>query len=367
MEHAMETLTRTLAAVSVLALMAAAPALAHEDDPDDPAGHQASVMHLAGEHPVTFGAGITMVAQGTDGPDTATDGTTYSVDIALETEVADGGTAFVYLIGAQGTSADVGSAAGVNGDDESGDISEGGFSDTRVAEAWVQFPFADLGAITVGKIDPTGIYDGNELANDETAQFLNDNFVNNMAIAFPGYVAGVSVDLEPVEMVTFHLGAFEAADDFDGSFDSAFLIGEADLEGNLMDREGHARLIYWATPSASNDDNKGFALSLDQAVADAVSLFARWGQQEDTQPFDNAISLGGRLNVGDDGEAGLAFATLTATAAGADDESTVEAYYKHALTDNLALTADLQFVQTPGFDPNADDATVFGLRAQADL
>jgi carbohydrate-selective porin OprB len=366
MRYRFQKVKRVIATAGALVLLGAAPALAHEDDPDDPAGHQASVMHLAGEHPVTFGAGITMVAQGTDGPDAATDGSTYSVDIALETEVGDGGTAFIYLIGAQGTGADVGSEAGVNGDDESGDISEGGFSDTRVAEAWVHFPFADLGAITVGKIDPTGIYDGNELANDETAQFLNDNFVNNMAIAFPGYVAGLSVDLEPVEMLTFHLGAFEAADDFDGSFDSGFLIGEADLEGNLMDREGHARLMYWATPSASNEDNKGLAISLDQAVADAVSLFARWGTQEDTQAFDNAISLGGRVTVGD-GEAGLAFATLSATAAGADDESTVEAYYKHPVTDNLVLTADVQLIQTPGFDPNADDATVFGLRAQADL
>lgn len=328
-------------------------------------GHQAQVMHLAGSHPVTFGAGVTMVAQGVDGPDGARPGTTYSVDIAMETEVADGGTAFIYINSAQGTGVDIGSAAGVNGDDEGGDRADGGYSDTRIAEAWVQFPFNDIASVTVGKIDPTGIYDGNEVANDESSQFLNDNFVNNMAIAFPGYVGGLSLGLEPVEGVAVNLGAFEAADDFDGAFDSAFLVGEVGVATHLMDRDGNARLIYWSTPSNAND-NSGFAVSLDQAVSDAVTLFARFGLQDDTQPYDNAFSLGGQMAIGD-GMAGLAFATLTATAAGADDESTVEAYYRHALTDNFALTADVQFVQAPGFDPAADDAFVYGLRAQADL
>jgi carbohydrate-selective porin OprB len=351
--------------VAAALLLGAAPALAHEEDADAPAGRQAQLMHLAGEHPVTFGAGVTMVAQGVDGPDGARPGTTYSVDVAMETEVADGGTAFIYINSAQGTGVDFGSEAGVNGDDEAGDRADGGYSDTRIAEAWVRFPFDDIASVTVGKIDPTGIYDGNAVANDETAQFLNGNFVNNMAIAFPGYVAGVSLGLEPTEAIAVNLGAFEASDDFDGAFDSAFLVGEVGAQIHLMDRNGNARLIYWSTPSNTND-NSGFAVSLDQMVTDAVTLFARYGMQDDTQGFDNAVSLGGQLAVGD-GMVGLALATLTATADGADDESTVEAYYKHALTDNFALTADVQFVQAPGFDPNADDAFVYGLRAQADL
>lgn len=356
---------RCVAAAGAALLLAAVPALAHEDNPGDAAGHEAQVMHLAGSHPVTFGAGVTMVAQGLEGPTDARGGTTYSVDIALETEVADTGTAFIYINSAQGSSPNLDSAAGVNGDDEAGDRADGGYSDTRIAEAWVQFPFNDMASLTVGKIDPTGIYDGNEVANDEAAQFLNDNFVNNMAIAFPGYVAGVSLGLEPVESVAVNLGAFESGDDFDGSFDSAFLVGEVGVATHLMDRDGNVRLIGWSTPANAND-NQGFAVSLDQMVTDAVTLFARYGMQDDTQDYDNAISLGGQMEVGD-GMLGLAFATLTATAAGNDDESTVEAYYSHTLTDNFALTADVQFVQAPGFDPNADDAFVYGLRAQADL
>lgn len=356
---------RCVAAAGAALLLGAGTARAHEEEPGAATGHQAQVMHLAGDHPVTFGAGVTMVAQGVDGPDDARPGTTYSVDVAMETEVADRGIAFIYINSAQGTSVDIGSAAGVNGDDEAGARTDGGYSDTRIAEAWVQFPFNDIASLTVGKIDPTGLYDGNEVANDETTQFLNDNFVNNMAIAFPGYVAGASLGIEATETLAFNLGAFEAADDFDGAFDSAFLIGQAGLATHLLERDGHVRLVGWSTPANAND-NQGFAVSLDQVVTDAVTLFARYGMQDDTQDFDNALSLGGQMAVGD-GMVGLALATLTATAAGNDDETTAEAYYRHALTDNFALTADVQFVQAPGFDPNADDAFVYGLRAQADL
>jgi hypothetical protein len=130
---------------------------------------------------------------------------------------------------------------------------------------------------------------------------------------------------------------------------------------------GNLRLIGWSAPGASGAaDNDGFAVSADLGVTDAVTLFARYGSQDSAQAFDSALSLGGQIDM-HGCVIGAGYAVLSATTAGADDESVAELYMNHALTDNVALTADVQFVQGAGFDPMVGDATVYGLRMQVDL
>lgn len=340
------------------------PVLAHEGDPDNPVGHQEKLMHLAGEHEISFGAGITMVGQRTSGGPVDQSGLTYSVDLAFEGSFDDKGRAFISLNTAQGTVVDTGAATGPNADDESGPLSAGGYSDSRIAEAWYEFPVSKMATLRIGKVDPAGIYDGNDVANDETAQFLADAFVNNPAIALPGYAAGINLNIAPSEALSFNLGFFESSADFDGSLTSAFVVGEAALGYQLSDLAGHARLTAW---SEDTSDNNGIALNIDQSVNDKITLFARWGTQDDKQDFDNAYSLGGQLAAGDN-MIGLGYSMLTSTdIAGPDDETQIEAYYNHKISDNVHLTLDVQSVSNPGFNSSNDDILIYGLRAQIDL
>ena len=48
-----------------------------------------------------------------------------------------------------------------------------------------------------------------------------------------------------------------------------------------------------------------------------------------------------------------------------DLQTTVEAFYRFDLSDNIAITGDVQYLQNPGF--NDKDPWVFGIRARFNL
>ena len=331
-------------------------------DTEESAGHARRVLHLATEHDVTLGAGLTMVGQKMDGT-TNDSGLTYSVDIALRGDFEDKGIAFIYINTAQGEGVDTGAATGPNADNETGDLAAGGYSEMRIAEAWYQYPINKIVSLTVGKIDPTGIYDGNEVANDETSQFLADAFVNNPAIAFPGYSGGLNLGAAFSDTVAVNVGVFENTSDFAGTLDTTFIIGEVDLEREVGEREGHLRLIAW---SEDTTDNSGFALSADQDLTDTVTAMFRYGSQDDTQAFDTATSIGAQWAIGKN-RVGLAYSLLAATASGSDDESQTELYYKHAIAEHIHITADVQFIANPNFNSDAENIVVYGVRGQIEL
>ena len=325
--------------------------------------YEGRVLQLAGDNALTLGAGMTSVIQSMDDGTTDDSGLTYSVDLVFEGDFGEKGTALIYINTAQGEGISPTIATGVNADNETGDLASEGYSETRIAEAWYQYPVSTSTSITVGKIDPSGIYDHNHVANDETSQFLSDSFVNNPAIAFPGYTGGISLAIHPSETVGINFGVFESAGDFAGSLDSSFVIGELGIAQKMGGQPGNIRLSLWNEDTASN---KGVAINMDQSINDSVTLMLRYGTQEDTEPFDAALSIGGQWAVGSN-MIGAGYSQLSATATGADDETHLEIYYNHAVTDHLHLTGDVQMIANPDFNGNADDVTVYGLRAQLDI
>lgn len=324
---------------------------------------QENILRLINGQKLSVGAGMTTVLQRADDGIDDNSGFSYSADLVIEGDFGDKGSALIYIDTAQGEGVSPNVATGVNADNETGDLASGGYSDTRIAEVWYQFPIGEMTSLKVGKIDPTGIFDANEIANDETTQFLSDSFVNNPAIAFPGYTSGASLRIDASANVIANLGIFESAGDFAGTLDSSFAIGEVDFSHEMGGYPGNFRLIAWNEDSTAN---KGWAINLDQGVSDTITLMMRYGIQEDTEPFDSALSFGAQWRLGDD-NVGAAFSRLAATATGADDESHFEVYYSHAVADHIHITADIQQISNPDFDGNADSVTVYGLRGQIDI
>lgn len=351
-----------LTTVMGMGLSFSATADAPKEESESAAGHRGQVLHLAGKHPVTLGAGLTIVGQRMSG-EKDDSGLTYSADLAFEGDFGNKGKAFIYINSAQGHGIDTGAAMGANADNESGSFADGGYSETRIAEAWYQFPLGEMFAVTIGKIDPTGFYDANAVANDETTQFLNEAFVNNPAIAMPGYVGGVNVTVTPTGNITLNVGAYESGDDFTGSLDHSFLVGEIGASGQIAGRDGNVRLTLWNEDST---ENRGAAVSADVAVTDQLAVFGRYGTQDDDQAFDQAITLGGTWAWNKE-TLGLAYGLLTAAVEGADDESHAEVYWRHALNNNVHVTLDAQSAMNPGFDGNADSVFVYGARVQVDF
>ena len=52
---------------------------------------------------------------------------------------------------------------------------------------------------------------------------------------------------------------------------------------------------------------------------------------------------------------------------GLDDQYTFELYYRYQLSQNLALTPDIQFIKDPALNPNESSIWVLGLRARLAL
>ena len=331
---------------------------------DQGTGSEAHVMHLATGHDVAFGADFTFVGQKTDDrPDGSA--LNYSVDLAFESDLGDLGKAFIYLIDAEGQTIDTNAGSGSSNADYKEEY-EGG--ELRVAEAWYEVPLGARSSMRVGKLDATGIYDGNDIANDQTTQFLADVFVNNVAIGFPDYTSGVNFNYSMNDYTLFNVGVFEStsSDPFvPGTASNTFSIAELGLNGQpVRDLLGNLRLTVWHDDAV---DNEGAAVNADQLLSDNLGVFIRYGNQKDTQEFDRALSLGGQWSLNDD-VTGIGYSIAYATGvAGRDNEHQYELYYSHAVNAHVHVTADIQHVTNPGFDKSQDDATVYGLRIQTDL
>lgn len=338
-------------------------AIAHEDEGhvnEDAVGSEARVMHLATQHE-EIGAAITLISQSLSDGSTEQSVMNYSIDLAIESDLGEWGQAFIYMIAAEGANVESKASSGVNSDFEAGIWDDGGFSDLRVAEAWVDIQVAARVNARIGKIDPTGIYDANEYANDQTSQFLAGVFVNNAAINFPAYTGGVSVGVDLNEHVTVNAGLFDSTGEFVGTLSDTFAIAEAAMGYHLMS-DGNVRVSYW------NDDatkSNGYALSVDQHVADAMAVFMRFGANEDDAANTTTVLSGGwQLEIHED-TLGLAYAQTSKS--GADNEGHFELYYKKGFTEHFHITADVQQITNPGNDSANNNETVYGMRMQLEM
>ncbi len=115
-------------------------------------------------------------------------------------------------------------------------------------------------------------------------------------------------------------------------------------------------------------------VSFDQALGEVVGAFLRLAWQDDDALVDYEAIYSGGLNLKGVGwgrendNVGLGYAYLTGGNAGLDHTQAFEAYYRFGLTDELAVTADLQWMRDDyraGADDEDRDGWIFGLRFTA--
>lgn len=287
---------------------------------------------------------------------------------------------------------------------------------TIVGEAWYQFGYpltpTASGALpriegTFGKIDLFGFFDGNEIADNENAAFLNNVFVHNPLLDSGGAIGGDSYGFQPGVIASYKsdvnsvnhwkasLGVFGSAGGagFDSTFSKPFVIGQLEYGGRVLrDRPGHYRLYAWTNGQfvPYNDDaatttarQTGFGFSIDQEVAPrSLTVFARYGHSfSGPVRFDNAVTVGAQLNGFSWGRQedriGLAYGWLN-TGSGfkaaaptvygyspTGAEQDIELYYAWQINKHLQLSPNVQWIVSPGGDANAQNLWVLGLRAVA--
>jgi len=273
-----------------------------------------------------------------------------------------------------------------------------------LAQAWYQLDIpmgggsGDLGRleVTVGKIDPFVFFDQNNLADDESEAFLNNVFVHNplldsggdAGVDAYGFTPGLRVayvsDVNGANNWGVSLGVFGSGPgaSFDTSFSKPFVIGQVEYNGKAWaNLPGAYRLYAWNNGRASDlsggtERHGGWGLSLDQQVAEHLSLFSRIGFSGKGQAaFDRAFTLGGQLSGAGWGREkdrlGLAFGLLRtsdeyqlANPGFSGSEKNVELFYAWQLNDQVHIAPSLQWIGRPGGDPAAKDVSVVGVRAK---
>jgi hypothetical protein len=340
---------------------------------------------------VSFGASLVMTAQKAKGLDAELNA---RADIEVELPMGSIGDAegklFGHLRAGDGEGVDPGLFATANA------TVFGDFPQPVLMQAWYQLDVPvgaasgrlDQVEFTVGKIDPFGFFDGNNIADDETETFMNLAFIHNPLLdaggdigvgehgASPGLRLAYVTDINGSNHFGASLGVFGASDgaNYKNSFSKPLTIGQLEYAGKIWNGlEGAYRLYAWNNANATNADDdssekhSGFGLSVDQQVAGDITLFARYGDStKGTLAFDKAFTLGAQFSGAiwgrNDDRIGIAYGFME----GADaDEKPLELYYALQLNEHVALTADVQLIGNPGGDPDADDVTVWGLRAKA--
>ena len=263
--------------------------------------------------------------------------------------------------------------------------------------------------LTFGKIDPFVFFDQNAVADDESAKFMNNAFVHNPLLDSGGDVGADAYGFTPGAIVQYvnerqkgsewmlSLGAFGSGPgaNFSGSLASPLVIAQAETQARFNYLPGSYRAYLWSNGRGVGYDNVerrhvGIGASVDQKVADNLTLFARYGHQlKGKVKFDRARTVGTELAGGAWGRAadglGMAVGALRTSGDFRTDSASIDAdgdgnadfgyqatgwekqaelYYRYKVNGKFELTPDLQLIQRPAGDGATRSIKVIGLRAK---
>jgi len=363
------------------------------------ASSAALLLHMAG---LAFGdekedswyeiaVGATGVLQGSPGASNAGVKGTFvpsiSFDVELMVRTPKSGTVYALFesVAGEGIDAHIQTFSGFNYD------ADDNFN-MRLSEAWYEHAFGEKLRLRGGKIDITTDFDANAVANDETKQFLSGGFVNNPATAFPDDNSlGAMLWVAPNGFMDFGFGYADAVADWDNDFKNPFFILEFGLKPVIVDRRGNYRFYGWHNGKdrerfdsldGSFASNYGFGMSVDQEIAEGVTLFARYGRQrgavsEIASAWSAGLDISGKFGRREEDSFGLAFgqaiigkyfkALVREDNLDLGNERRLEVYYRVKANDFLSISPNLQWVKNPAGDKSINNIWAFGVRAQFNL
>lgn len=286
---------------------------------------------------------------------------------------------------------------------------------------------SDRLTITAGKFSVPDIFDTNSYAHDAKSDFMNWSIIESGGFDYAadawGYTYGLAVewyqDWWTLRTGLFDLSRVPNTTELVRGFGQYELVAEGEARYSLGARPGKIKLLgyYNRARMGSYDDallaalaahstpdtglvrrpasRPGMALNVEQQVGDSWGAFMRlsWndGSKEayDFTEIHRSVVLGLSLQGTGwrrpDDTVGVAIAANGISdsarryfAAGGlgiligdgalpryGDEGIVEAYYKAALTDWFAVSADYQFIANPAYAGERGPVSVLGLRLHA--
>jgi len=243
--------------------------------------------------------------------------------------------------------------------------------------------------LAAGKLDLSYWFDCNDVANSADTQFFSSALVNSLTLPFPSKGIGAMASFKPYEWMYFQAGAATARANYtktglSDAFNSAFFINELGLSPKLFGAlKGNYRFIFninhekldFINSDETKTNSLSWALSFDQAVAENITLFLRYGfADQKVRDIEYFWSCGGQITEPIPGRkqdilaAGVAQSIVGGDYREANGEDTArsetiyEVYYSYNLNPAVSLTPNIQIVAHPNADKTADTEVVCGLR-----
>jgi Carbohydrate-selective porin, OprB family len=248
--------------------------------------------------------------------------------------------------------------------------------------AWYRHTFTlhedtTLDAI-IGIIDATDYLDENAYSNDEYTQFMNEAMVNGPNAFLPSYDAGGALvwSTGPWSLRGVVMNVNENDDGNDFTFYAAQL--GYTLQSGLG--EGNYRVLVDRTSEDFLDGNgesmhkrASILFSFDQQLGDVMGAFLRVGWQSDDAAVNYDAIWSGGINISGspwkraDDNIGLGYAYLNGGNLEISQSQVAEAYYRFVINDNLALSADIQYMKDDLKNLENPAGFIYGMRLTAEF
>ncbi len=316
------------------------------------------------------GGTTTIIQSGFEAKDNHTT-VTGSMDIFAHTAFGPNTLLFFDLeaIGGNGPDVFFPNLFGLNGDAGSTQ-DEDGVDRLTVLEAWAEFTILNqMFTITTGKIDLTNYFDNNSLANDETMQFISNAFVNSAAFAVPANAPGIRIRTNLLQnYFNLQFGFSNVRNVGDNAFENVYKIASIAFMVPLWsEHESNIRIYGYQHPLANNA--LGWGISYDSELLEAISIFARYGQNEkslaDFWGVRSAWSFGARYKrkiLGKNLVFGIAFGNSKPAAENLKTEKLMELFARQQLNKWTYLSPHFQLVWNAA--GTSKTVAVFGMRTQ---
>ena len=247
---------------------------------------------------------------------------------------------------------------------------------------WSQYLNHGQTAIIIGRYDPNDFFDVLGYANPWTS-FQNLSILFNTSIALPDYGFGIGAG-HWFEGDQFYL--FGSASDANGvvtkeefEFDTDELYKTVEFgwsPGRDQRYFKNVHVTLWQVDEREDDgvdDADGATLGVNWTWDLTYMLFTKIGSSDadapnDPQIAENSVTIGGIYYFANRSDlVGIAYNESELAAEGLDDQTTLEAFYRFQLAQNLAITPSIQILGDPALNPDEDEITVLGLRLRLTL
>ncbi len=263
--------------------------------------------------------------------------------------------------------------------------------------------FNDRLSVVVGKTEPFIMIDDNEYANDETTQFVGKPFVNN-PILDPEDSFAPMVGLTLIPADGFEVDAVVQSNDtagitydgnewvqkeksvYDNVFDQPFYAVQLKYSPEFNGLKGNYRIYFWDNSAdhikigeqtdnqnrkPGTEDGWGVGVSFDQQITENAGVFFRaaYGNKNvyrDDKFLSGGISVEGLILSRPKDVLGLGVASIfpNKKLEHHSPEVHLEGYYRMAISDNLFITPDLQYVFNPHGNSSNDNILAGMVRAE---